>query len=125
MGIENPAIVCVFDREGRNVRTTPKQEKSVFGMVPMQNARGVISVDGGGKLKVWYLGGWADVHGHHHLAHSSSAKDKEKEREKDKDYFEGKLIQELGGHEHQTYAVTWWNGRLYTGDFLGVIRVWK
>ena len=123
VGVENPAIICAFDREGNNVRTTPKQEKSVFGMVPMQNARGVIGVDGAGKLKVWYFGGWADVHGHQQLA--SSAKEKEKQKEKDKDFFEGKLVQELGGHEHQTYAICWWQGRLYTGDFLGVIKVWK
>jgi len=124
VGIENPPVVCVFDKEGNNVRATPKQEKSVFGMVPMQNARGVIAVDGSGKLKVWYLGGWADIHGHPPLT-ASSTKDKEKVKEKDKDFFEGKLVQELGGHEHQTYAIAWWDGRLYTGDFLGVIRVWK
>jgi len=124
VGLETPPVICVFDREFNNVRTTSKQEKSVFGMVPMQNARGVIAVDGGGKLKVWYLGGWADVHGGHHQL-AASAKQREKEKEKDKDFFEGKLVQELGGHEHQTYAICWWNGRLYTGDFLGVIRVWK
>jgi len=124
VGLESPPVICVFDRECNNIRTTAKHEKSVFGMVPMQNARGVIAVDGGGKLKVWYLGGWADVHGHHQQL-AASAKQREKEKEKDKDYFEGKLVQELGGHEHQTYAICWWNGRLYTGDFLGVIRVWK
>lgn len=126
VGLETPPVICVFDRECNNIRTTAKLEKSVFAMVPLQNARGVVSVDGSGKLKVWYLGGWADTHqGHHSLLAASSSKEKEKEKEKDKDYFEGKLIQELGGHEHQTYCIAWWNGRLYTGDFLGVIRMWK
>jgi len=125
VGLENPAVLCVFDREGQNIRTTPKQEKSVFAIVPMQNARGVITIDGGGKLKVWYLGGWADVQGAHSALSLSSAKEKEKVKEKDKDYFEGKLVQDLGGHEHQAYCLTWWNGRLYSGDFLGVIKCWK
>jgi len=126
MGLENPPVICVFDKEGNNIRTTAKFEKPMFAMVPLQNARGVVTVDGGGKLRVWYLGGWADTHqGHHSILAASSSKEKEKEKEKDKDYFDGKLVQELGGHEHQTYCITWWNGRLYTGDFLGVIRMWK
>ena len=72
-------------------------------MVPLGSSR-VVTVDARNHVKVWNL-----------------QPDKIGSEENWKDV---ECVQEFMEHEDQVYCCIWWDGKLFTGDYTGAVRIW-
>ena len=114
-GVDEPYCLQIFNENEENVKRAMGFYGAIFGTrqrfsliffsyayfsflgMAALGRNKVITVDGKNWVRVWDLAA---------------------------EGFDAPCLQEFRQHEDQVYCVTWWNGRLYTGDYTGTVRIW-